>query len=257
MEELRAIFGHLPCEMVRTSIRTAEMLKYACNAFHAVKVTFANEIGRICPVRRRRSARSHEAGLHGSPTQYLPRVFATRVCVRRLLLAERSQGTAVPREDERRRAADARECHAEQSKSRRSRDRTGARERQTPASASSGLSFKAGYRRSARKSARRDGRVLHRQGSRSVHLRSCREHRATRRRESSLHRGKHSAYRLVDDDRRRSARESLGDSRRCDEDTGSTVARLPRSAADSNACSISRNFPIVAPAMRSIAGVCW
>ena len=48
MEQLRAVFGHLPCEMVRTSIRTAEMLKYACNAFHAVKVTFANEIGRLC-----------------------------------------------------------------------------------------------------------------------------------------------------------------------------------------------------------------
>jgi GDP-mannose 6-dehydrogenase len=48
MEELRVVFGHLPCEMIRTSIRTAEMLKYACNAFHAVKVTFANEIGRLC-----------------------------------------------------------------------------------------------------------------------------------------------------------------------------------------------------------------
>jgi GDP-mannose 6-dehydrogenase len=48
MEELRSIFGHLQCEMVQTSIRTAEMLKYACNALHAVKVTFANEIGRLC-----------------------------------------------------------------------------------------------------------------------------------------------------------------------------------------------------------------
>jgi GDP-mannose 6-dehydrogenase len=45
---LRAIFGHLPCEFLQTSIRTAEMLKYACNVFHAVKVTFANEMGRIC-----------------------------------------------------------------------------------------------------------------------------------------------------------------------------------------------------------------
>jgi GDP-mannose 6-dehydrogenase len=45
---LRGIFGHLPCQFIETSIRTAEMLKYACNVFHAVKVTFANEIGRIC-----------------------------------------------------------------------------------------------------------------------------------------------------------------------------------------------------------------
>lgn len=48
MSEMRAIFGHLPCEMIQTSVRTAEMLKYACNAFHAVKVTFANEVGRVC-----------------------------------------------------------------------------------------------------------------------------------------------------------------------------------------------------------------
>jgi GDP-mannose 6-dehydrogenase len=44
---LRGIFGHLPCEFIHTSVRTAEMLKYACNAFHALKVTFANEIGRL------------------------------------------------------------------------------------------------------------------------------------------------------------------------------------------------------------------
>jgi len=45
---LRGIFGHLPCQFIETSIRTAEMLKYACNVFHATKVTFANEMGRIC-----------------------------------------------------------------------------------------------------------------------------------------------------------------------------------------------------------------
>ena len=45
---LRSLFGHLPGEFVQTSIRTAEMLKYSCNNFHALKITFANETARLC-----------------------------------------------------------------------------------------------------------------------------------------------------------------------------------------------------------------
>lgn len=44
---LRELFGKLPGDFIVTDIGSAELLKYACNCFHAVKATFANEIGRI------------------------------------------------------------------------------------------------------------------------------------------------------------------------------------------------------------------
>jgi GDP-mannose 6-dehydrogenase len=47
-EILRQLFGHLPSTFFATSIRTAEMVKYCCNTFHALKITFANEVARLC-----------------------------------------------------------------------------------------------------------------------------------------------------------------------------------------------------------------
>lgn len=47
-DRLRSLFGHLPCEFYRTSVRSAEMVKYCCNNFHALKITFANETARLC-----------------------------------------------------------------------------------------------------------------------------------------------------------------------------------------------------------------
>jgi GDP-mannose 6-dehydrogenase len=46
-EKLKALFGHLPCEFTVCSIKTAEMLKFCCNDFHALKITFANEVARL------------------------------------------------------------------------------------------------------------------------------------------------------------------------------------------------------------------
>jgi GDP-mannose 6-dehydrogenase len=42
------IYAGITAPVVRTSIKAAEMVKYSDNAFHALKVTFANEIGNIC-----------------------------------------------------------------------------------------------------------------------------------------------------------------------------------------------------------------
>jgi|SRR5271154_752662 len=42
---LRELYGFADCQIFETAIATAEMVKYVCNAFHAVKVGFANEVG--------------------------------------------------------------------------------------------------------------------------------------------------------------------------------------------------------------------
>jgi GDP-mannose 6-dehydrogenase len=45
---LRQIYEWAPTRIFETSLREAEMVKYLCNTFHAVKVTFANEMGTLC-----------------------------------------------------------------------------------------------------------------------------------------------------------------------------------------------------------------
>jgi len=43
-----ALYQGIDAPVVTSSIRVAEMIKYACNAWHALKVCFGNEIGNIC-----------------------------------------------------------------------------------------------------------------------------------------------------------------------------------------------------------------
>jgi GDP-mannose 6-dehydrogenase len=52
-----ALYARVDAPMVNTSIRTAEMIKYASNTWHALKVCFANEIGNLC---KRVEIDSHE-----------------------------------------------------------------------------------------------------------------------------------------------------------------------------------------------------
>ncbi len=45
---LQSLYENLDAPLMRTTLRVAEMLKFASNSFHALKVGFANEIGVIC-----------------------------------------------------------------------------------------------------------------------------------------------------------------------------------------------------------------
>ena len=47
VEKVAGLYAPLPGNPCLVSLRTAEMIKYACNAFHAVKIAFANEIGAL------------------------------------------------------------------------------------------------------------------------------------------------------------------------------------------------------------------
>jgi GDP-mannose 6-dehydrogenase len=44
---LRDLYSWVPGRVFETSFRSAEMAKYVCNAWHAVKVSFANEVGTL------------------------------------------------------------------------------------------------------------------------------------------------------------------------------------------------------------------
>lgn len=45
---VRRLYDGVDAPLYVTAVNAAEMVKYACNCFHALKVSFANEIGNIC-----------------------------------------------------------------------------------------------------------------------------------------------------------------------------------------------------------------
>lgn len=47
-DALYQLYRDFKCPIIRTNLKTAEMIKYASNAFLATKISFINEIGNIC-----------------------------------------------------------------------------------------------------------------------------------------------------------------------------------------------------------------
>jgi GDP-mannose 6-dehydrogenase len=47
VDTVASLYDALNCPVQRTTLRAAEMIKYACNAFHALKIGFANEVGSL------------------------------------------------------------------------------------------------------------------------------------------------------------------------------------------------------------------
>jgi GDP-mannose 6-dehydrogenase len=45
---IEELYTNIPAPIIRTTPDAACMVKYACNAFHGLKVVFANEIGQVC-----------------------------------------------------------------------------------------------------------------------------------------------------------------------------------------------------------------
>jgi len=45
---IAGLYEGIDAPLIKTSMRVAEMVKYADNAFHALKITFSNEIGNLC-----------------------------------------------------------------------------------------------------------------------------------------------------------------------------------------------------------------
>jgi len=102
---LQALYRDLPAPLIRTDLRTAEMVKYVCNAWHALKITFANEMGNYC---KRYSLDSHrvmeifslDTKLNISPAYLKPGFAFGGSCLpkdlRALLHRSRSEHLALP-----------------------------------------------------------------------------------------------------------------------------------------------------------------
>jgi hypothetical protein len=61
-DAVRAVYADLASPIFAVPIRTSELIKYTDNAFHTIKIAFANEVASLATVRHRRPRRDARDG---------------------------------------------------------------------------------------------------------------------------------------------------------------------------------------------------
>ncbi len=118
---LRTLYDGTPGPRFETTMPVAEMVKYASNMFHAVKVGFANEMGTLCKQLGVDTETREQDFFLGHKVEYLICLFIPRLCLRRFLPAKRFAGSGLSSQRTRPEPAVARSPDAEQRRTSQSR----------------------------------------------------------------------------------------------------------------------------------------
>ena len=169
-------------------VRTAEALKYACNAFHAAKVSFANEMGRVFRTTAWTRARSWRSSARTPSSTSRPAYLRPGFAFGGSCLPKDLRALQHMARVERRRRPAAQPAPRSPTRSSCATRRPGRRSR-APAGGAPRAQLQDGHRRPAGEPQRRAGRAAHRQGLRRAHLRPDHQPERSGRRQPAARRG--------------------------------------------------------------------